>query len=68
MKRHHVVFITTRGYHRLASYETQAEALRHVAKATNRTGSHVYRNGLTGARYSTNESKALMSQEAPCSA
>lgn len=66
MKRHHVVLITTRGYHRLASYETQAEALRHVANATNRTGSHVYRNGVTGARYSTNESKAIMNQEAPC--
>lgn len=66
MKRHHVVLITTQGYHRLASYETQAEALQHVANASNRTGSHVYRNGLTGTRYSTNESKALMSQEAPC--
>ena len=66
MKRHHVVFITTRGYHRLASYETQAEALRHVAKATNRTGSHVYRNGITGARYSMKECEALAAQEAPC--
>ena len=66
MKRHHVVLITTRGYHRLASYETQAEALRHVANASNRTGPHVYRNGLTGKRYSTNESRAMAEQEAPC--
>ena len=65
MKRHHVVFITARGYHRLASYETQAEALRHVANASNRTGSHVYRNGLTGARYSMKECEALAAQEAP---
>ena len=65
MKRHHVVFITARGYHRLASYETQAEALRHVANASNRTGSHVYRNGITGARYSMKECEALAAQEAP---
>ena len=65
MKRHHVVFITARGYHRLASYETQAEALRHVVKATNRTGSHVYRDGTTGASYSMKECEALAAQEAP---
>ena len=66
MKRHHVVLITTRGYHKLASYETQAEALRHVANASNRTGPHVFLNRLTGKRYSTNESRAMAEQEAPC--
>ena len=57
--RHHVVLVTTRGYTRLASYPTRAEALAHVERYPNRTGSAIYRDGTTGTRYSKAECRTL---------
>ena len=57
--RHHVVLVTTRGYTRLASYATRGEALAHVERYPNRTGSAIYRDGRTGKRYSKSECRDL---------
>jgi len=59
--RHHVVRVTTRGYHLLRSYPTQIEALRHIKReGSTRTGADIYRNGETGRRLSMQECYSML--------
>ncbi len=60
--RHHAVRITHRGYYRLASFCTRAEAIAYVIQANHRSGAVIYRDGTTGARYSLHECKTLAQQ------
>jgi recombination DNA repair RAD52 pathway protein len=57
-KRFHVVGIS-KGYHRLASYETMAEAVTDILGRSLRSMGCVLRDGTTGKRYCVNECRAL---------
>ena len=55
MDHYHVVAVTTRGYHRLASYPTFNTAKCDAVQRSVRSYGIVLRDGTSGARYSIAE-------------